>query len=121
MNIILAAGDILVSHITDLFNILLDSGCFPQDWTAGIIIPIFKKGDDMDVNNYRGITLVSCFSKLFTIVLNKRVTDCVIVMVVYQIPCSASGKVTLRQMQFLLLHCVIEKYIKKNKLILCIY
>ena len=28
-----------------------------------------------DVNNYRGITLVSCFSKIFTGVLNQRLTD----------------------------------------------
>ena len=26
----LEAGDILLSHITELFNALLDSGCFPD-------------------------------------------------------------------------------------------
>ena len=31
-----------------------------------------KKNDPNDVNNYRGITLVSCFSKIFTGVLNNR-------------------------------------------------
>jgi len=38
----------------------------------GIIVPIHKKGPVSDVTNYRGITLVSCLSKLFTSVLNKR-------------------------------------------------
>jgi len=37
-----------------------------------MIIPIHKKGDQSDPNNYRGITLTSCFAKLFTIVLNER-------------------------------------------------
>ena len=71
----LEAGDILLSHITDLFNAILDSGCFPDNWTEGIIVPLFKKGDENDVNNFRAVTLVSCLSKLFTAVLNKRVND----------------------------------------------
>lgn len=69
------AGDILLSHITDLFNILLDSGYFPDGWTEGIIIPLFKKGNENDVNNFRGITLVSCLSKVFTAVLNNRINN----------------------------------------------
>jgi len=36
---------------------------------------LHKKGDPNDVNNYRGITLVSSFSKMFTSILNKRVND----------------------------------------------
>ena len=71
----LEAGDILLSHITDLFNAILDSGCFPDNLTEGIIVPLFKKGDENDVNNFRGVTLVSCLSKLFTAVLYKRVND----------------------------------------------
>ena len=35
-------------------------------------MPLFKKNDPNDVNNYRGITLVSCFSKISTGVLNNR-------------------------------------------------
>ena len=35
---------------------------------------IYKKGDASNVDNYRGITLVSCMSKLFTSILNKRIT-----------------------------------------------
>ena len=67
------SSDILCAHLCDLFNHILDSGCYPKTWTEGIIIPIHKKGSISDVNNYRGITLLSCLSKLFTTVLNKRV------------------------------------------------
>ena len=69
------AGDILLSHLTDLFNIILETGYFPDDWAEGIIIPLYKKGNENDVNNFRGITLVSCMSKLFTAVLNNRIND----------------------------------------------
>jgi len=34
---------------------------------------VHKKVDEDDVNNYRGITLDSCMSKLFTTVLNRRI------------------------------------------------
>ena len=66
--------DILSSHLVDIFNAILNSGYFPNQWSEGIIVPLFKKNDPCDVNNYRGITLVSCFSKLFTGILNNRVT-----------------------------------------------
>jgi hypothetical protein len=45
----------------------------PEQWLYGDIIPIFKnKGDKSDPKNYRPITIVSCFGKLFTSVLNNR-------------------------------------------------
>jgi hypothetical protein len=67
--------DILSAHLCDLFNGILNSGIYPDKWMEGIIIPLHKKGNVDDVNNYRGITLVSCFSKIFTTVLNKRLEN----------------------------------------------
>ena len=59
--------------VSPLFNAVLDSGCFPDVWSEGIVSPLFKKGD---VANYRAITLLSSLSKLFTIVINKRISSC---------------------------------------------
>ena len=57
----------------DLFNRVLSDGKIPESWTIGMITPIYKnKGDKMDVNNYRGITILSCLGKLFTSVINAR-------------------------------------------------
>ena len=39
-----------------------------------MIIPIYKNGDLSDVNNFRVITLLSTLGKLFTKVLNNRLT-----------------------------------------------
>ena len=56
-----------------LFNIIFETGCFPEEWAVGLIVPIFKnKGSKNDPNNYRGITLLSCMAKFFNSVLNNR-------------------------------------------------
>lgn len=56
-----------------LFNLILDTGIVPDSWTLGSIKPIFKnKGDPKDPNNYRPITLLSSFGKLFTTIINNR-------------------------------------------------
>ena len=59
--------------IVKLFNIILRTGHVPEEWGVGLIVPIYKKkGSKTDPNNYRGITLLSCLGKLFTLCLNNR-------------------------------------------------
>ena len=63
------------SAIVTLFNLVLKSGVVPSDWCIGMIIPFFKnKGSVDDVNNYRGITLLSVLGKFFTSALNSRLS-----------------------------------------------
>ena len=38
----------------------------------GIIVPIFKGGEREDLNNYRGITLLSIVGKCFVSIQNER-------------------------------------------------
>ena len=63
-----------MKHIyVEVFNRILNEGYIPESWTIGMISPIFKnKGDRMDFDNYRGITILSCLGKLFTSVINTR-------------------------------------------------
>ncbi len=57
-------GKLLITFTTKVFNQLLESGKFPKEWSVGIIVLLFKgRGDKSDVNNYRGITLLSIFGK----------------------------------------------------------
>ena len=55
-----------------VFNAIFNKGFFPTAWTLGLIVPIHKKGDHDNAENYRGISLMSCLSKLFTNILNIR-------------------------------------------------
>ena len=69
------ATDILMPLLIKLFNIIFESGKLPTSWLDGRIRPIFKnKGDSANPENYRPITILSWFSKLFTSILNNRLT-----------------------------------------------
>ena len=57
-----------------IFNNILQLEYFPECWAQGEVIPIFKSGDKNKANNYRGITLLSCMGKLFTRIMNARMT-----------------------------------------------
>ncbi|MEW8548127.1 MAG: reverse transcriptase family protein, partial [Candidatus Thiodiazotropha sp.] len=71
-----ASESIFMPIYVRLFNIVLDTGCVPEIWTKGFIVPIFKnKGSKENPDNYRGITILSCMGKLFTSILNARIND----------------------------------------------
>ena len=67
-----AVADIITPILVSIFNKIIDTECFPTLWSLGIIVPIFKDGDASDPNNYRGICINSCLSKLFTMLMNDR-------------------------------------------------
>ena len=54
-------------HTTDsltyLFNLCLSNNYYPSSFRYAKVIPLFKKGDKNDVNNYRPISLLSTISK----------------------------------------------------------
>lgn len=66
------SADLLCDSLCKLFNHIFSSNCYPLSWTKGVIVPVPKKGDLTDVNNYRGITLTSIFSKLYSHILDSR-------------------------------------------------
>ena len=54
-----------------ILNKIFDSGEFPDEWMAGIIVMLFRGQANNDLNNYRGITLLSMVRKLLVGILNK--------------------------------------------------
>ena len=68
-------GNGIVTSLKKFFNQLLHLGNTPLEWNKGIIVPIFKKGNKNDLNNYRGITLTSCVSKIFNRIVANSISN----------------------------------------------
>ena len=49
----------------------------PEDWKTNITIPIFKKGERGNPENYRGINLLNTHLKLTTAIIAKMLTNTV--------------------------------------------
>jgi len=65
-------SSILLTTLVKLFNKILKEGIFPESWNLSLLSSIYKSGDPMEPNNYRGISVCSCLGKLFTRLLQKR-------------------------------------------------
>ena len=57
-----------------MFNRIFSTGEFPSKCSECIIVPIHKKGNVNDLEIYRGISLIDCFSKFYISILSTRVT-----------------------------------------------
>ena len=65
--------DIIVNPITYIVNLTLVTGIFPTDMKCAKVIPIHKAGDQCSLNNYRPISLLSSFSKIFERVMYNKI------------------------------------------------
>lgn len=63
----------LTAHLTELFNLIIETGETPAQWSESDIILIYKKGDPNDIGNYRPISLLPTIYKLFSSIINKRI------------------------------------------------
>lgn len=57
--------NIISPIIASIFNKCITEGTFPNSFKKAEVIPIHKSGSKHDINNYRPISLLSPFSKLF--------------------------------------------------------
>ncbi len=60
--------------IKPLINESIEKGIFPNKLKVANVIPIFKKGDKTNLNNYRPISLLPVLSKVFEKVINLQLT-----------------------------------------------
>ena len=61
--------------MTLILNKIFGSGKFPEEWAPGVIVILFKEGTKSDLNNYRGITLLSMLGKILVGILNNRLWE----------------------------------------------
>ena len=66
------SGCYVITFLAKFFNALFEKGVFPERWTESIVIPLFKKGEVNNPNNYRGITLCDTSSKVYSTIINLK-------------------------------------------------
>jgi hypothetical protein len=67
--LIQAGGKMLLSAIHKLINSIWNKEEMPDQWMESIILPVHKKGDKTDCNNYCGISLLSTSYKMLSNIL----------------------------------------------------
>ena len=66
---------LIASPLTDLFNQSVLQGKFPTKLKIAKVLPLYKKGSKCDLNNYRPISLLNIFSKVFEKIMKKKLID----------------------------------------------
>ena len=57
--------DIIAKSSSDLFNACIDASVFPSDFKMERVAPIFKSDDREDLSNYRPISVLPTFARVF--------------------------------------------------------
>ena len=62
----------LLTPLCKVFNSVFMSGLYPKNWSTSYISALRKMGPKTDPDNYPGIAVTSCVSKLYLLILNSR-------------------------------------------------
>jgi len=59
--------------LAHIYNVLLNSGAFPNEWKTAKVKPLYKKGDRYDMLNFRPISIIPVFAKLLERLMYNRI------------------------------------------------
>ena len=68
-------GDVVAPLLQDLIASSLTQGIFPNKLKCAKVIPLHKGGSKSELSNYRPISLLSCFSKLYEKAMHARLSS----------------------------------------------
>jgi len=73
--LIKAGSKTIHCEIHKLINSIWNKEELPEEWKESIIVPVYKKGDKTDCNNYRGKSLLPKTYKILSNILLSRLTQ----------------------------------------------
>ena len=68
----------IAEPLTYLCYISLTKGTFPQELNRANVIHLYKPGNQMSVNNYRPVSVLPVFSKIYEKIVYKRLYDYIV-------------------------------------------
>ena len=69
------SSPILVPALVKIFNLAIDTGTYPNKLKIAKVLPVYKKGSQTSINNYRPISLLSTINKIFEKILYSRLIN----------------------------------------------
>ena len=67
--------EVYIEPLTHVIDISFKEGVFPSELKFSKVVPIFKAGDSSKITNYRPISVLSFFSKVFERVMCNHISD----------------------------------------------
>ena len=70
--ILKCSSNVISNTLVEIINLSISTGVYPNKLKMAKIIPIFKTNDDTDPSNYKPISLLSNFNRIFEKLIFKR-------------------------------------------------
>jgi len=70
---IVDSADVIAYPLAHVINLSLIQGIVPDELKAARVVPLFKKSDKTKVENYRPVSILAVFSKIFERVVYDQV------------------------------------------------
>ena len=70
-----SSRSVFAAQLTDLINLSVDSGVFPDRLKQAQVTPLYKKNDPLEKTNYRPVSVLPILSKLYETVLEIQLSD----------------------------------------------
>jgi hypothetical protein len=74
-SVIKCAVSSIASHLSYLINLTMSKGFFPTALKTAKVVPILKSGDSRSISNYRPISLLPIFSKIYERAIANRLNS----------------------------------------------
>lgn len=65
-------GNVIKNGLIKVIRKIWKTGNIPEKWKQSIVVPLYKRGDTENVENYRGISLLCSAYKVYAEILRKR-------------------------------------------------
>ena len=72
IKLIKRASNVVSPLLSQYFNILMYKGIFPDEMKVGKITPIYKKDSEDELENYRPVSTLPLFGKIFEKIIYSR-------------------------------------------------
>ena len=73
ISVVKKSSHVIAPVLSNYFNILMAEGIFPDVLKTGKITPVYKKGNPEEIENYRPISTLSVFGKIFEKLIYSRI------------------------------------------------